>query len=602
MNACQLPTVKERKPFQLYKFKGLAITAFLLLFSSISVWATHYRYGNIQWSDNGGNQVTFKIQQAWRWSYFGSPALGSTVNIAAADGAVPFEFGDGQSVDIQIVITSINAAEDWFFGEVTYVHTYASAGNYTASFSGCCRISSLRNNNDESFRLQTMVSVGNSAHSTVSTVVPIVNVPVNNPSASFTIPAVDPDGHTLNFRLANANEAAGIGNPYVQPTGLSVNSSTGLVTFSTVGKTVGNLYTSQIMINNGATEIGVDFLIKIVPSSPLSKPPYFDYAVTPAYGATLNVNAGHPLSFGVKARDDDNESSVTLTVVGMPPGAITNSVLPTTNQPVTTQFNWTPGISNVGSYILIFTATDNTGVSVSTVVKIVVTALCDPNFACYIAVNPSPIVTGGDANTIYLGYGSQSVTLTASATGGNGENTYDWGSDGTGASIIVSPTITTTYTVVITDPGHCTTTCSVTIYVVGCHLGRRKMVLIAKVPSHLKQGDKFGGRPKRYSIATLSSFNAVQSVAVKEVNIKQVKIYPNPARNYIVIQMQQDNNSKNAFIKITDVSGRTIMNIKSDNQAQQTLDVSRLESGVYIMQIVNSSGKIIGNVKFIVNK
>ena len=462
MKTSLLSTSRKQFPF----FKGFVITAFLVLFSSISVWATHYRYGNIQWTDNGGNKVTFKIQQAWRWSYFGNPVLGSTVNIAAADGAVPFEFGDGQSVDIQIKVTSINASEDWFFGEVTYVHTYAAPGNYTASFEGSARISTLKNNADGSFRLHTLVNVGNGAHSTVSTVVPIVDLPVNKASASFTIPVVDPDGNTVSFRLATASEAAGTGNPYVQPTGLSVNASSGLVTFSTVGKTVGDLYTSQIVISNGVTEIAVDFIIRIVPNPPPSTPPYFVYPPTPDNGHTFNVNVGSLLSFNVTAKDDDPGSSVTLTVVGMPPGATTTPALPTNGQPVTTQFNWTPTISNVGSYILVFTATDNTGISVTTQVNIKVSAVCDPNFSSSIAVVPSPTIPGGDANTIYIGNGPQSVTLTASATGGNGGNTYDWGSAGTGASILVSPSITTTYTVTVTDAGGCTTESSVIIYVV----------------------------------------------------------------------------------------------------------------------------------------
>ncbi len=464
MKTCLLSTITGKK--QLPFFKGFVITAFLVLFSSISVWATHYRYGNIQWTDNGGNKVTFKIQQAWRWSYFGDPAIGSIVEIAAADGDVLFDFGDGQSVAIQIKVTSINASEDWFFGEVTYVHTYASSGNYTASFEGCCRISTLQNNHDENFRLHTLVNVGNGAHSTVSTVVPIVDLPVNNASASFTIPVVDPDGHTVSFRLATAAEAAGTGNPYVQPAGLSVNTSSGLVTFSTVGKTVGDLYTSQVIINNGVTEIAVDFIIRIVPNPPPSTPPYFVYPPTPPDGTTFNVNVGSPLSFDVKAQDDDPGSSVTLTVVGMPAGATTTPALPTNGQPVSAQFNWTPTISNVGSYILVFTATDNTGISVTTQVNIKVSAVCDPDFSSSITVSPSPTIPGGDINTIYVGNGPQSVTLAASASGGNGSNAFDWSTGETGASIIVSPTETTIYDVTVTDAGGCTTKSSVTIYVV----------------------------------------------------------------------------------------------------------------------------------------
>lgn len=590
-------------------FKQVAFTVLLLSFTSLSAWATHFRYGNVQWSNTSGNTVTFKIQQAWRWSYFGDPALGSVVDIAAADGAVPLDFGDGSSVDISLTITSINASEDWFFGEVTYTHTYAQPGNYDVSFQGCCRISTLQNNHDESFRVHTNVNVGSGANSTVSTVSPIVDMIVGNPSASFTIPAIDPDGHTLSFRLADADEAAGTGNSYVQPTGLSVNSSTGLVTFSTVGKTVGDLYTTQIIISNGVSEIAVDFLIRIV-DAPTGTPPYFVYPPTPADNSTLNVNVGEPLSFDVKAQDDDAGSNVTLTVVGLPLGASTTPDLPTTDQPVTTQFNWTPVLADVGTYILTFKATDNDGSSVLTTVNIVVSAVCDPNFSCSIGLSPSPTVTGQDANTIYLGYGPQTVSLTASTSGGNGGNTYSWSTGESSASINVSPTTTTTYTVVITDAAKCTTTCSVTVYVVDVRCGRKNdkisichkncpmCVPVSKVPKHLSHGDKLGACPV---INSLIAGNSSNQMAAKEAVITHAKLYPNPAKDYVVLQMQQ-NNAKNATIRISDVTGKVLINIKSNNQNQQTIDVSKLKNGIYIMQIMDETGKVVVNSKFIVQR
>ncbi len=86
--------------------------------------------------------------------------------------------------------------------------------------------------------------------------------------------------------------------------------------------------------------------------------------------------------------------------------------------------------------------------------------------SCSIAVSPNPTVSGGDLNTIYIGNGPQSVTLTGAGTGGTGEYNYDWGSDGTGSAITVSPTVTTTYTLTVTDANKCTSTCQVTINVV----------------------------------------------------------------------------------------------------------------------------------------
>ena len=57
---------------------------------------------------------------------FGNPGIGTVVDIVAGDGDVPFDFGDGELQNIQITVTSINAAEDWFFGEITMTHTHAA--------------------------------------------------------------------------------------------------------------------------------------------------------------------------------------------------------------------------------------------------------------------------------------------------------------------------------------------------------------------------------------------------------------------------------------------------------------------------------------------
>jgi len=90
-----------------------------------------------------------------------------------------------------------------------------------------------------------------------------------------------------------------------------------------------------------------------------------------------------------------------------------------------------------------------------------------------ILVTPSPTVAGQLENTIYLGYGPQSVTLTASGETGY---TYSW-SPSTGLSCtdcaapVASPTATTPYMITVTNEYGCTATASVLITVIDVRCG-----------------------------------------------------------------------------------------------------------------------------------
>jgi len=67
---------------------------------------------------------------------------------------------------------------------------------------------------------------------------------------------------------------------------------------------------------------------------------------------------------------------------------------------------------------------------------------------------------------------------------------------------------------------------------------------------------------------------------IKNINIKKVSIYPNPANDAITIK-----NAKNAYIKIIDLQGRVLVSdYCSDNNIQ--FDVSYLSKGVYFVQIM----------------
>lgn len=369
-------------------FSFLASLLFLFVLSANTAQATHYRYGSITW--NRANDVTrtvsFTINQAWRRTFytvnFGNPVtVGSTVNTQ-----VNLNFGDATAqVPIILTVTSVNLAEDFFTGTATINHTYGGAGaTFTASYLSNARLSSLSNNADQPFQSITVVNLGaGSTGSPVSTLPAIVNVPTGNPSATFNVPAVDPDGTPLTFRLSTAAEMQ---SP-TQPPGLSINSTTGVATINTVGKPVGSLHNGSFTIIDASGALTMaDFIIRIVNPS---NPPAFDYAVTPLNNFSYNIQPGQNLTFNVRATDPDAGSSVSLSAAGLPSGVTFAPALPTgPANPAMTNFSWTPTNAQLGVYVVTFIATDEFNIQATTTVSISVNT--NPVFI----VPPTPLYNG----------------------------------------------------------------------------------------------------------------------------------------------------------------------------------------------------------------
>jgi type IX secretion system substrate protein len=188
-----------------------------------------------------------------------------------------------------------------------------------------------------------------------------------------------------------------------------------------------------------------------------------------------------------------------------------------------------------------------------------------------ISVSPSPTNPAGDPNTIYLGYGPQSVVLTASTA-----SSYSWSSvpGGFMSSVqapAVSPTVTTTYSVTIANSLGCSSTASVTIYVVDlrcgnnnnnvtiCHNNKTKCVASSAVAAHLAHGDYLGGcqTPKAGVVetATNSQFMLHQN-------------FPNPfaggtgsSSTTISYTVPEESN---VAIRVYDVYGRLVQTLVDD--------------------------------------
>ncbi len=354
--------------------KRIIAIAFTFLFCVQAVFASHFRYGNISWTRSNATptQVTFKVSQAWRSTFYFSTASSPTVGSVINGGTL--NFGDGGTATINLVITSVNVAEDWFYGEFTVNRNYTSSTtDYTANFSNSARIGSLQNNANGAFTVSSIVK-GSVAASPSSTVNPISSMPIGQTYATMTLPATDANGLALTYSLTPAGS---FGSGSVQPANSSnffINSSTGVLSFNTAGKTIGQLYNTSITITNsaGATTM-VDYIIKMVDNQP---PPEFTYGTgnTPNNGYIYNVDpTTGQLCFPVIATNPNTSGGVTPTLtlsgVGLPVGSSFGTQSGT--NPASRTFCWTPTSSNLGTNVITFVATNNYGVQTTTSVTII---------------------------------------------------------------------------------------------------------------------------------------------------------------------------------------------------------------------------------------
>ncbi|WP_299819769.1 T9SS-dependent M36 family metallopeptidase [uncultured Pontibacter sp.] len=235
-----------------------------------------------------------------------------------------------------------------------------------------------------------------------------------------------------------------------------------------------------------------------------------------------------------------------------------------------------------------------------------------PVYACEapeITVTPSSdVYTGGNATTIYLGYGAQSVTLAAS---GDPSFTYTWSpatglSDATIANPVFRPTAAGNYafTVTAVNGDGCTRTASVTIEVIEvretpgnskntkiilCHNGKMNVVAQSAVAAHLGHGDSLGNCGL---VATTTSAMAASDL-VKAVDGEFILSYPNPFSESTTISFKA-RESGYTVLKVYDLTGREVETLFEGNAEQgatynHSFKAAGKESGVYIYKIVNGN-------------
>ena len=403
----------------------------LMAFTTNS-YGTHFRGGTLTWQQAGGNSIRFTLSTAWRRGYFvtnfGYSAPGQTVNIGT------FYYGDGSSATVNATVVTEDIIGDIINTTWTVTKSYSAAGTYVANaLNSNARVCPNRLTtptcNGANYNLQTRVMVGTTNNPPVSSFPTVINLPIGAPAATFTIPATDPDGDPVTFRLARTGSPTTTTSPgdTARESGLTIQappnftlSSTGVITMNTIGRTVDSQYSVQVMVEDRNASTGavksktpVDFLIRMVAAS---TPPIFTAPVTTSYTAPI----GAALTFTVTATTTDLSRTVTLLPVSIPVGSSMSPGLPVTGSvggSASSVFSWTPGSTQTGTFVITYVAQNDLGLQ--TFKSITITVPCALDFTSSVTSPTCNGANGGAVSNVISNY-SSSTNLSYSWSGPSG--------------------------------------------------------------------------------------------------------------------------------------------------------------------------------------
>ena len=160
-------------------------------------------------------------------------------------------------------------------------------------------------------------------------------------------------------------------------------------------------------------------------------------------------------------------------------------------------------------------------------------------------VNALPTISVS-TTTVTLCKGS-TATITAS-----GANTYTWNLGATTPAIAVSPTVTTTYTVMGTSAGGCENMITVTQSVTTCGAG-------------------------------VEQYNS---------NSNEVTVYPNPNNGNFVVTTAENTTT----IVVTDVLGNELVSVNPNGSTTTNINLSAQPSGMYFIKVTASGTQIVKRI------
>ncbi|ACR12880.1 thrombospondin type 3 repeat family protein [Teredinibacter turnerae T7901] len=251
---------------------------------------SHFRGGSMSWrlvdadGDTQLDDLELTVKSAWRWNSM-SPPSNSSLIVSGTDQPLTFV---QTSDEVVYVNGEYNApgdttptTADYALSTRTFTANDIPQGQaFLIRWNGGARISDLRNNADGNWNIQTLVNTSN------GNLAPKIDLPIiyevpqlqsdgvsTLQSYTFPVTSTDPNADKMRFRLATEDELGGLAGGYVNPTGFTINTNTGVVTWNDSGTLTPGLYSAGIVVEDvraDGTVISkshVDFILDLQPKA-----------------------------------------------------------------------------------------------------------------------------------------------------------------------------------------------------------------------------------------------------------------------------------------------------------------------------------------------
>ncbi|HRI26529.1 MAG TPA: gliding motility-associated C-terminal domain-containing protein [Chitinophagales bacterium] len=363
--------------------------------------------------------------------------------------------------------------QQWFY-QGTLTLPPGCGSDWILRWSECCRnnaITSLNGPGNQNLYVEANI---NNTLPTCNTSPQFLNPPVPftcvNQPVFYNHGVVDADGDQLVFSLVNCEQAPNTTvtyaggfngpNPLSTASGITINPTTGDINFTPNQVQVAVICVLVEEYRNGVKigEVVRDMQVTVVNCNNAAPTASGMNGAGGVYSTSICAN--QPLCFDIIGNDSNASNQITTTWNGGISGA-TFTPGPVSN-PTTSTFCWTPTDADIGTHFFTVTMQDNACPIVATGIY---------SYTINVTPNPNPPVNAGADVGICAG---GSAPLNASIIGplppGVSVVSYTWSpatglNTTNGASVIASPTATTTYQVTAVYSDFCQSTDQVTVTV-----------------------------------------------------------------------------------------------------------------------------------------